>query len=164
MTGSVQRQLSTGRGAYESMPGPNIQRTCIAAAVLFPMAAYGSFGGAPCRDDFACHFFTWGLLVGAVGIPISGLIFAVLHLGYCNHARSKLRQFVLGGFIGMVAYEISAACGALIGTSGIAAPDQQTDYLLIGFVSTYVVLAIASVLYARSSPRHRLRGDGGEAD
>lgn len=146
------------------MPGPNIKRACIAAAVLFPMAAYGSFGGTPCRDDFACHFSTWGVLVAAVGIPISGLIFAVLHLGFCNRARSKLRQFVLGGFIGMVAYEISAACGALIGTSEKAVPGQETDYLLIGFVATYVVLAIASVLYARSSPRHRLRGTGGDAD
>jgi uncharacterized membrane protein YuzA (DUF378 family) len=128
------------------------------------MAAHGSFGGAPCRDDFACHFFTWGVLVGVVGIPISGLIFAVLHLVLCNRARSKPRQFFLGGFIGMVAYEISAACGALIGASGKAAPGQQTDYLLIGFASVYVVLAIASVLYARSSPRHRLRGEGVDAD
>jgi len=142
----------------------NVKRACIAAAVLFPMAAHGSFGGAPCRDDFACHFFTWGVLVGAVGIPISGLIFAVLHLILCNRARSKLRQFFLGGFIGMVAYEISAACGALFGTSGKAAPGQQTDYLLMGFASVYVVLAIASVLYARSSPRHRLRGEGVDAD
>ena len=64
----------------------------------------------------------------------------------------------------MVAYEISAACGALIGASGKAAPGQQSDYLLIGFASVYVVLAIASVLYARSSPRHRLRGEGVDAD
>ena len=146
------------------MPKPNIKRAFIAAAVLFPMAAYGSFGGAPCRDDFACHFFTWGVLVGAVGIPISGLIFAVLHLVLCNRARSKPWQFFLGGFIGMVAYEISAACGALIGASGRAAPGQQTDYLLIGFASVYVALAFASVLYARSSPRHRPRGEGVDAD
>lgn len=148
----------------QSVPRPNIKRACITAAVLFPMAAYGSFGGAPCRDDFACHFFTWGVLVGVVGIPISGLIFAVLHLVLCNRARSKPRQFFLGGFIGMVAYEISAACRALIGASGKAAPGQQTDYLLIGFALAYVVLAIASVLYARSSPRHRIRGEGGDAD
>jgi len=128
------------------------------------MAAYGSFGGAPCRDDFACHFFTWGVLVGTVGIPISGSIFAVLHLGFCNRARSRLRQFFLGGFIGMVAYEISAACGALIGARGEVAPGQHTDYLLIGFVSAYVVLASVSVLYARSSPRYHLRREGGDAD
>ena len=137
------------------MPRATFNRACIAAAILFPMAAYGSFGGAPCKDDFGCHFFTWGVLVGVLAIPISGLIFAVPHLALCNRARSKLRQLFLGGFIGMVAYEISAACGALIGARGKVAPGQHTDYLLIGFVSAYVVLAIVSVLYARSSPRHR---------
>ena len=142
------------------MPRPNIKRAFSAAAVLFPMAALGSFGGAPCGDDFACHFVTWGLLAGTVGMPISGLIFAVLHLGFRNHARSKLRQFLLGGCIGMVAYVISAACGALIGTSGRAGPGQQTDYLLMGFASVYVALAFASVLYARSSPRE----EGVDAD
>ena len=124
------------------------------------MAAYGSFGGTPCRDDFACHFFTWGVLVGVVVVPISGLIFGLLHLGFCHRARSKGRQFVLGGVTGMVAYEISAACGALIGASGRAPPGHQPDYLLIGLVSTYVVFAIVSVLYVRSSPRR----EGGDAD
>ena len=148
----------------QSVPRSNIKRACLAAAVLFPMAAYGSFGGTPCKDDFACHFVTWGILVGTAGIPISGLIFAVLHLGFCNRARSKLNQFFLGGFIGMVAYEISAVCAALIGASGIAPPGHRPDYLMIGFVSAYVVLAIVSVLYARSSPRHPLRREGGDAD
>lgn len=146
------------------MPGPKIKRACIAAAVLFSVAVYGSFGAAPCRDAFACHFFRWGVLVGLAGIPISGLIFPVLHLGFCSRARSKLRQSFLGGFIGMVVYAISAACGALIGASRKAAPGQQTDYPLIGFVSTYLVLAIASVLDTRSNPRHRLLGKGGDAD
>jgi len=146
------------------VPRPNIKRAGLAAAVLFPMAADGSFGGAPCGDDFACHFFTWGVLVGTVGIPISGLIFAVLHLFFCNRARSRLRQLFLGGFIGMVAYEISAACAALIGARGKVAPGQHPDYLMIGFVSAYVVLAIVSVLYARSSPRHHFRKEGRDAD
>jgi hypothetical protein len=119
------------------------------------MAAYGSFGGAPCRDDFACHFFTWGVLVGTVGIPISGLIFAVLHLGFCNHARSRLNQFFLGGFIGMLAYEVSAFCAALMGAWGKASIGYHENYPLMGFAPAYVVLAIVSVLYARSSPRHR---------
>jgi GNAT superfamily N-acetyltransferase len=139
----------------------NIKRACVAAAVLSPMAAHGSFGGAPCRDDFACHFVTWGILVGTVGVPISGLIFAVLHLGLCNRARSKLNQFFLGGFIGMVAYEISAACAALMGAWGKATIGHHEDYPLIGFASAYVVSAIVSVLYARSSPRHP-RGEGGD--
>lgn len=143
---------------------PNIKLACIAAAVLFPMAAHGSFGGAPCRDDFACHFSIWGVLVAAVGIQISGLIFAVLHLVLCNRARSKLRQFFLGGFIGMAAYEISVACGALVAASGKVTPGQETDYLLMVFALVYVVLAIASVLYARSSPRDRRRGEGVDAD
>jgi len=147
----------------KSVPMSPIKRACFSVAVLFPMAAYGSFGGAPCRDDFACHFFTWGVLVGAVGIPISALIFAVLHLGVCNPARSKLRQFFLGGFIGMVAYELSAAFGALIGSRATVAPGKHTEYLLIGFFSAYVVLAIVSALYARSSPRQYLRRDGGNA-
>ena len=144
----------------QSVLRPNIKRACLAAAVLFPMAAYGSFGGTPCRDDFACHFLTWGVLAGVVVVPISGLIFAVLHLGFCHRARSKLSQFFLGGVIGMVAYEISTACGALIGASGKAPPGHETDYLLIGLVSAYVVFAIVSVLYVRSSPRR----EGGDAD
>jgi uncharacterized BrkB/YihY/UPF0761 family membrane protein len=101
------------------------------------MAAYGSFGGAPCRDDFACHFVTWGILVGVAGIPISGLIFAVLHLGFCNRARPKLRQFFLGGFIGMVASEISAACAALMGAWGEATIGYHENYPLMGFVPTW---------------------------
>ena len=63
----------------------------------------------------------------------------------------------------MVAYEISAACAALVGASGKAVPGQRPDYLMIGLVSTYLVLAIASVLYARSSPGRRLRGEGADA-
>jgi hypothetical protein len=156
---------SSGGPYVQRRPDPRlnlIKRACLAAAVLFPMAAHGSFGGAPCRDDFACHFFTWGVLVGTVGVP--GLLFAVLHLGFRNRKRSKLRQFFLGGFVGMVAYEISAACGALIGTGGKVPAGQHTDYFLMGFVSVYVVLVIVSVLYARSSPRDHLRREGGDAD
>jgi hypothetical protein len=123
------------------------------------MTAYGSFGGAPCRVDFACHFSVWGVLIATVGIPTSGLIFGVLHLVFCNSARSRLAQFFVGGFIGMVAYEIAVACGALFGTSGRAAPGRETDYLLMGFALVYVALAFASVLYARSSPRHLPRAE-----
>ena len=125
------------------------------------MAAYGHSVGRR-ADDFARHFFTWGVLVGVVGIPIWFDIRCATS-GPCNRAGQSPCNFS-GGFIGMVAYEISAACRALIGASGKAAPGQQTDYLLIGFALAYVVLAIASVLYARSSPRHRIRGEGGDAD
>jgi uncharacterized BrkB/YihY/UPF0761 family membrane protein len=141
---------------------PNIKRACLAAVVLIPMTADGSFGGAPCADDFTCHLVTWGVLIGTVGVPLSALIFAVLHLVFCNGARLKVNQFLLGGLIGIVAYEVAVACGALIGTSGIAVPGKQTDYLVTGFVATYAALAIASVFYARSSPR--LHGEGDAAD
>lgn len=121
-------------------------RVCLAAAVLFPIAAQGSFGGTPCGDDFACHFQVWGLLLGAVGgVPISIFIFMCLHVGFCNPKRSKDRQFWLGGFIGILAYELSAACAALMGTWG-------KDPVL-GLASAYVLLAIASARYARSSPK-----------
>ena len=161
-SGSVRPLNSIVSRHRQSVPMLNIKRACLAAAVLFPMAAYGSFGGAPCRGDFACHFVTWGILVGAAaGIPISILIFAVLHLCFCNRARSKVAQLFLGGFIGIIAYEISAVCAALMGAWGESAAGHHGDYPVIGFVSGYVVLAIVSVLYARSSPRHRLRGEGG---
>ena len=138
---------------------PNIKRACLAAVVLFPVTAYGSLGGAPCRADFACHFVTWGIFAGVVVAPVSGLIFALLHWGFCHHARSRLTQFFLGGFIGMLAYEISTACGALLAASGKAPPGRETDYLLIGLAPVYLGLALASVLHVRSRPR----GGGGDA-
>jgi hypothetical protein len=146
-----------------SMPRSPIKLACLAAAVLLPTAAYGSFGGSGC-SDFGCHFVTWGVLLGLVGVPISALIFAVLRAGFCHPARSKLKEFFLGGIVGAVAYEISMACGALVGASGKAPPGRDTDYLLIGFVVAYAMLAIVSVLHARSSPRHQLGGEGGDAD
>ena len=123
---------------------------CLAAA-LFPMAAHGSFGGTPCRD-FACHFLFWGGLLGAAGgIPVSALMFSALHFGFCNRARSKVRQLLLGGLIGMVAFEISAACAALMASRG--------KNPVMGFALAYVVLAIVSVMHARSSPRARTAPD-----
>lgn len=117
----------------------------LSAAVLFPVAATGSFGGKPCGADFACHFEAWGLLLGAVGIPNSGFLFIVLHLWFRHPARSKVRQFFLGGFMGVAAFEVSAVCAALLGARAMNP--------LAGFVPVYVALAIASVLYARSEPR-----------
>lgn len=146
------------------MPKLNIKRACLAAALMLPMAAYGSFGGTPCGDDFGCHFVTWGVLVGVVGVPISVLIFAVLHAVLCHRARSKVNQLFLGGFIGVVAYEISAACGALMGSWGKSTGGHHENYPVIGIVSAYVVLAIVSALYARSSPRHHFRREGDDAD
>ena len=120
-------------------------RVYLSAAALLPIAAHGSFGGAPCGDDFACHFYVWGLLLGGGGIPVSIFIFMCLHVGFCSPKRSKDRQFWLGGIIGAVAYELSAVCAALMGTW---AKDP-----MLGLASAYVALAVASVLYVRSSPR-----------
>jgi ABC-type microcin C transport system permease subunit YejE len=74
----------------------------------------------------------------------------------CHPARSQLRQAFVGAFIGVVAYEVAVACAALVEVWawGKAAPGR---YLMIVLVSTYLVLAMISVLYARSSPRQRLR-------
>ena len=146
------------------MPRPNIKRACLTAAVLCPVAAYGSFGGGPCGDDFTCHFLAWGVLVGLVGIPISSSIFAVLHLVLCNSARSKVSQLFLGGFIGLVAYEISAACGALMAAWGQSSIGHNENYPVIGLVSAYAALTIAFVVYARSNPRNHLSGEDGDAD
>ena len=51
---------------------------------------------------------------------------------------------------------VAVACAALVEVWawGKAAPGR---YLMIVLVSTYLVLAMISVLYARSSPRQRLR-------
>lgn len=126
----------------------NTKSACLATAILLPIAAYASYGGGtPCRE-FGCHLFFWGLLVGVSGgIPASSLAFAVLHLAFCNRARSKVNQFFLGGFVGIIVFGISAACAALV-----AAWNRNP---LIGLVAAFTVFAIASALYARSSPRSK---------
>jgi uncharacterized BrkB/YihY/UPF0761 family membrane protein len=148
---------STLDGIIHSVPRSRIKLVCLLAAVLLPVAADGSFGGTPCRADFGCHFIFWGILLAFTwGIPISVLTFALLHLGFRHPARSKGKQAILGGVIGIVAFEISAACAALMASWG------KNPW--IGLVSAYAVLAIFSVVYARSSPRHHLRREGGDAD
>jgi hypothetical protein len=124
---------------------------CLAAAVLFPMAAYASFGGTPCQT-YGCHLLLWTLIGFAWPIWTSSFIFFLLHAYFCNPARSKNRQMVLGGFAGVAAYELAAACAAYLAFR--AGPvGTGRDYVMIGFAAVYVTLAIASVLYARSSPR-----------
>jgi hypothetical protein len=140
------------------MPRSIIKPACLAAATLLPMAAQGSFGGAPCRDDFGCHFITWGVLLGVVNVPVSATIFAVLRAGLCHRARSRVRELLVGALVGVVAYEVSVAAGALLGASGKAPPGRETDYLLMGFVAVYVTLAIVSILHARTPGRNG--GDG----
>ena len=132
---------------------PSVKRACLAAAILFPMAARGSFGGGSCTADFACHFLTWGLLVGTVALPISGVIFAVLHLAFGDGARSKAWRIVVGGVIGIFAYEAATFFGALIASLGRVPDGKNGDYMVMASASAYVVLAIVSVLHARSNPR-----------
>ena len=128
----------------------------LAAAVLFPVAAYGSFGGTPCRDDFGCHFLFWGVILGAVGgVPVSVVAFILLHLFFCHPARPKGRQVLVGGVAGVVAFGIGGVFAALM-----ASWDKNP---WIGLIASIAVLAIASALYARSSPRDQPDGDGGAA-
>ena len=67
---------------------------CLSAAVLFPMAAYASFGGTPCQT-FGCHFGMWTLIGFVWPIPLSSFIFLLLHAYFCNPERSKNRQMIL---------------------------------------------------------------------
>ena len=129
----------------------NIERACLAAAVLLPTAAYGSFGGGGCRD-FGCQFATLGLIMGTVGVPISALIFAVLNAWLCHEDKSKVREFLVGGAIGVGAYEVSAAGAALMATWGESNAGYHENYPLMGFALPYLASAIGSVLYARSDP------------
>src|SRR5688572_1547345 len=124
-----------------------------AAVLLFPAAAHASFNAAPCRD-FACHFGMIGILLGFMGgIPISGVIFIVLHLVFADPDRSKIKQLFLGGLMGIIAFELAAVSAALMATWGKSTVGHHEYYGLIGFAFVYVPVAIASVLYARSSPR-----------
>jgi hypothetical protein len=126
----------------------------LSAAILFPLAAYGSFGGGgPCKD-FLCYFLFWGGLLGAAGgIPASALAFVVLHLWFRHRARSKGRQAILGALLGIVAFEISAACASLVSLWGKGVNPW------LGFAAAYVAVAIGSVLYVRSNPPAMLKAE-----
>ncbi len=111
---------------------------------LLPVTAQASFGAAPCRDDFGCHFVVWGALLGPIGVPAAGIVFALLHLRFCHPARSRPRQVFLGALFGLLAYEIAAAVGSLAGAAG--------HDVMVGLVPVLLVLAAVSVLYVRSRP------------
>lgn len=133
----------------------NITLAGTCAAALFPMAASSSFGGTPCRGDFACHFQVWGILLGVVGgIQVSGVIFVLLHLRFRHHARSTVGQWLLAAFFGIVAFEIAAACAALMGAWGNTTVGYHDSYPMIGFLPAYLALAIVYVLHLRSGHRH----------
>jgi hypothetical protein len=124
---------------------PNIKHACMSVAVLFPMAAHGSFGGGGGCKDFVCHYLIWGAMLGVMGgIPASVVTFIVLCVAYAHPDRSKGKQVILGGSLGMVVWLIASACAALLALWG------KNPW--IGFVGIFVVAAISCVLYSRSSP------------
>ena len=93
-------------------------------AVLIPSVAHASFSAAPC-STFACHFQGVGILLGVIGgLEASGVIFVFLHAGLAHPARSKTKQMILGGIVGLVGYEIAAAAGAYYAV--FQHPDRHT--------------------------------------
>ena len=128
-------------------------KSLLYAAVLFPVSAHASFNAAPCRD-FACHFGMIGIFLGLLGgLPISGAIFIVLNLVFANPERSKVRQLFMGGLIGLLAFELAAFAAALVAAEAQSMIGHHEYYPLVAFAFVYLLVAIASVLHARSSPR-----------
>ena len=118
----------------------------VVTVLAVSVVTYG--GGGACRD-FGCYFVFWGLILGAAGgLPVSVIAFAALHGFFSNPARSRGKQVLLGGLIGIVAFAIGAVCATLVATYGRYNP-------MIALVGVEVALAAASVAYARSSPRSR---------
>lgn len=121
-------------------------------ALLIPAAAHASFNAAPC-GTFECHFQGVGILLGAVGgLPVSGLIFILLHIGFAHPERSRIRQMLLGGGVGLIAFEIAAAAGAYYAVWQHP-PGYRRAFPWEAFLVMYGLLAILSVLYVRSAPR-----------
>jgi uncharacterized BrkB/YihY/UPF0761 family membrane protein len=125
---------------------------CSPLAILIPTAAHASFNAAPC-GTFDCHFQGVGILLGVIGgLPVSGLIFILLHMCFAHPGRSRMKQMLLGGFVGLVAFEIAAAAGAYYAVWRHP-PGYRVVFPWEAFLVAYALLAILSVLYARSAPR-----------
>jgi uncharacterized BrkB/YihY/UPF0761 family membrane protein len=123
---------------------------------LIPSIAQASFNAAPC-GTFDCHFQTIGLLLGEVGgLQISGLIFIGLHWFFAHPGRSRIKQVVLGGVLGLLAFEIAAAAGAFHAVWRHP-PGYRGGSPWEAFAVAYLLLALLSVLYVRSAPRHSNR-------
>lgn len=125
---------------------------CLLLAILIPTVAHASFNAAPC-GTFGCHFQMMGILLGVIGgLPASGLIFIGLHMGFAHPERSRIKQMFLGGFVGLVAFEIAAAAGAYHAVWRLP-PGSRGGSPWEAFLVTYALLAALSVLYVRSAPR-----------
>ena len=68
-----------------------------------------------------------------------------LHILFCNSERSSVTQAVIGGLLGIVAYELAAVCGAFMGSMG---KDP-----MVGLVLGWTVIAFVSVLRVRANPK-----------
>ena len=127
---------------------------CLLLAILIPTVAHASFNAAPC-GTFDCHFQVMGILLGVIGgLPVSGLIFIGLHMGFAHPERSRTKQVFLGGLVGLVAFEIAAAAGAYHAVWRHP-PGYRGGSPWEAFFVTYALLAILSVLYVRSAPRSK---------
>ena len=99
---------NTGR----SVSYPFSRSICLLLLSLLLGLAHASFNAAPCHT-FECHFQTVGIFLGLIGgLPISGVIFIGVHMGFAHPQRSKVRQMFLGGLVGLIAFEIAAVVGA----------------------------------------------------
>ena len=131
---------------------PHIKFISLCVAILFYINAYASFGGSPCKN-VSCYFQVFGLLLGIIGIPISVLIFSILHLYFCNQKRSKGKQALLGILNGIIAFEIAAFMAAVIATLGNTSVGYHLYYPALGFVLIYVPFGIFCIRYVRSCPK-----------
>jgi uncharacterized BrkB/YihY/UPF0761 family membrane protein len=126
----------------------------LCAATLLPLAAHASFsGGGPC-PDFACYFIFIGGLAGAAGgVPGSAAIFACLHIFFSHPQRSQRKQILLGALFGAIAFEVFAVAASLVLLWEQAHPGHPRWLIAAGPVALYLLMAAASVRYARSAPR-----------
>ncbi len=122
------------------------------AMALLPVAAHASFGGGPC-PDFACHFWIFGGIVGAIGVPASSGIFLCLHSFLAHPQRSQRKQCLLGALIGAIAFEIFAVAFSFALLWEQTHPGNPRWLIAAGPVALYLLMAAASVRYARSAPR-----------
>jgi uncharacterized BrkB/YihY/UPF0761 family membrane protein len=130
---------------------------CLLLAILIPTVAHASFNAAPC-GTFECHFQVMGILLGGIGgLPASGLIFVGLHMSFAHPERSKIKQMFLGGFVGLVVFEIAAAAGTYHAVWRHP-PGYRGGSPWEAFLVAYALLAILSVLYVRSAPRSAREG------